>query len=264
MCRLLGIAANQTVHLTFSLLDAPNALRKQTPKNPHGWGIAAHNKDWNVWKNSDDAGKSDEFQRRSHDAHGDIIISHIRQATVGLKTPANSHPFRFGNWILAHNGTVRGAQQLSIGKFAPLGDTDSERILCAILNEIQTASGRVDRVSLKTISESLSRVMQKCVRLDPKCKVNLLFSDGRRLFVFRHGHPLFWLIRAGGSSSMQSRTLKMLEEAKVKRERALLVATEKLTDEAWQPVEPDRLVYVDPAHPEKGLQETTEARRHRA
>jgi hypothetical protein len=36
-----------------------------------------------------------------------LFIGHVRAATVGAKELANAHPFERGNYILAHNGTLR-------------------------------------------------------------------------------------------------------------------------------------------------------------
>lgn len=250
MCRLLGVAANTTVHLTFSLLLAPNSLRSQSRTNAHGWGIAAYQRAWKLWKEPYSAGESPEFEKRSHEASGRIIISHIRRITVGRMVVENTHPFQHRGWSLAHNGTVRKSTQIPIAAgFQPKGDTDSERILCALLSEIHRLHGSLTKVSPATVRKALKTVIDSCVKLDPICKVNLLFSDGRYLYAFRHGHPLFWLFRGPRASrEVQSRTLKMQEAKISKNEKAVVVATEKLTKESWQELPSDALFCVDPGN----------------
>lgn len=249
MCRLLGVAANTTVHLTFSLLLAPNSLRKQAKSNSHGWGIAAFTRKWDLWKEAYSAGESREFEKRSHEANGKIIISHVRRVTVGKKMTENTHPFQQNGWVLAHNGTVRRSKQLPVARpFEPKGDTDSERILCALVSQIYLVRGTTTNIKPAAVSKALKSVIVSCVKLDPKCKVNLLFSDGRYLYAFRHGHPLYWLYRdPSASREVHSRTLRMEEDRMPKNEKAVLVATQKLTSEAWQEVPEDTLLFSDPS-----------------
>ena len=256
MCRLLGVAANSTVYLTFSLLLAPNSLRSQSRENPHGWGIAAYKGGWSLWKEAYSAEESTEFEKRSHEASGNIIISHLRKATVGQKTLPNTHPFHHANWMLAHNGTVRNSRNLKVGgEFLPKGNTDSERIFCALLSDLQEHCEKVTGVTVKDVEQSLHRVVRQCLLLDPACKINLVFSDGSLLYVFRHGHPLFWLVRESRSrESLQSKTMEMQEQQTIPGEKAVLVATEILTSENWQEVVPDRLLFADPNNVEPGLQ----------
>ena len=35
-----------------------------------------------------------------------MVVAHVRRATVGGTTIENTHPFSYGKWIFAHNGTV--------------------------------------------------------------------------------------------------------------------------------------------------------------
>jgi len=64
------------------------------------------------------------------------VVSHIRQANVGKAGLENSHPFsrelRGRAWTFAHNGQLEGSEQLGLGFYQPIGDTDSERAFCWI------------------------------------------------------------------------------------------------------------------------------------
>lgn len=43
----------------------------------------------------------------------DVLIAHVRQATIGAKDNIdNAHPFKRGNFILAHNGTLKNHRDL--------------------------------------------------------------------------------------------------------------------------------------------------------
>src|SRR5438309_1031527 len=36
----------------------------------------------------------------------DVLIGHVRRATVGAAKNENTHPFRFRSWLFAHHGTI--------------------------------------------------------------------------------------------------------------------------------------------------------------
>ena len=67
----------------------------------------------------------------------DLIFMHTRNATVGQVRRENVHPFRFKEWLFAHNGTIRGFEDIK-GKLLDVmpsfirrnvkGDTDSEHV----------------------------------------------------------------------------------------------------------------------------------------
>ena len=45
------------------------------------------------------------------DIRADMVIMHARSATVGTVRRENIHPFRFKEWLFAHNGTTVGFDQ---------------------------------------------------------------------------------------------------------------------------------------------------------
>ena len=82
---------------------------------------------------------------------------HVRRATVGSIDSFNSHPFRHGTWMFAHNGTIFDFEKLEsrimaelLPDFIPLifGSTDSERYFFFLLSHMIRAgiskSGRGD------------------------------------------------------------------------------------------------------------------------
>lgn len=66
-----------------------------------------------------------------------LFIGHVRAATIGGKTLNNAHPFKRGNYILAHNGTLTNHKEL-IEKYN-LGllniEVDSDVICASICGE---------------------------------------------------------------------------------------------------------------------------------
>ena len=68
-----------------------------------------------------------------------IFVVHIRTATWGAITEANTQPFQrpWGrrDWLLAHSGSLEDRLPLS-SRFEPVGSTDTEQVLCDLLGRI--------------------------------------------------------------------------------------------------------------------------------
>ncbi len=80
-------------------------LNNMWSTNPHGAGIAVPNK----WKIEVIKGimKLDELEYLMNQCNNSAIIAHLRIATHGSISPANTHPFPCGtNRVLFHNGIL--------------------------------------------------------------------------------------------------------------------------------------------------------------
>lgn len=82
-----------------------------------------------------------------------------------------------------------------------------------------------------------------------KSGANFLLSDGIKLYVFRYNNPLNFLIRDPSNYSTihfrSSETSALIESKRMLGEKAVLVATEKLTDENWMEIENGYLLLID-------------------
>ncbi|NMC21414.1 MAG: class II glutamine amidotransferase, partial [Thermogutta sp.] len=136
MCELLGLNFNQPVRCSLSF----RGFRHRSEYNPHGWGIARFDgRACQIFKepirtlNS----KLATFLRDYESFAGKIFIAHVRCASRGDLALRNTHPFsrtfRSRDVALAHNGTVASALARSELKFHPVGETDSEYLLCELL-----------------------------------------------------------------------------------------------------------------------------------
>src|SRR5262245_31819447 len=77
------------------------------------------------------------------DVRGDILIAHVRSATVGTLRTENTHPFRYRQWLFAQTGTIeafsriRGRLSDSLPQFLlrdVRGETDSELLFHLFLS----------------------------------------------------------------------------------------------------------------------------------
>ena len=81
------------------------------------------------------------------DLRADVLIGHVRAATVGNLRTENTHPFRYRQWLFAHTGTIDGYPTLksrvseSLPEFLRRnvrGDTDSELLFHLFLSFFTT------------------------------------------------------------------------------------------------------------------------------
>ena len=92
-----------------------------------------------------------------------IFIVHIRTATWGQNSDANTQPFSraYGgrDWLIGHSGSLRDRLVVG-GQFEPVGSTDTELVFCDLLDRIAEAKwrsiGECDLERLRTSSSATS------------------------------------------------------------------------------------------------------------
>ncbi|HEY0887549.1 MAG TPA: class II glutamine amidotransferase, partial [Ramlibacter sp.] len=192
MCELLAVSTSRPARLTFSLHTLA-ARGSPTGGTRDGWGVAFYQgEDVALFREPGAAGDSALVRfLESHGPATGLAISHIRHATQGSVRLANTQPFvrQLGgrSHVFAHNGNLTGveaAHGAGAGRWQPVGDTDSERAFCALLDRIEplwTEPGAVP--SLRARLSLLGDFAAGLRRLGP---ANFLYSDGDALFA--HGH----------------------------------------------------------------------------
>lgn len=255
MCRLLGIVANERTHFRLCLHEAPRSLAKLSQEHPHGWGVAIYSpgQGWSVQKRTDSAHLDDQFHDMAAESYGDVLIAHVRKRTMGPISLRNTHPFQRGRWVFAHNGTLRDLDFLS-ARTSPQrraeieGDTDSERLFAFLLTALDEAGAADAPASPVTDAALLGAV--RAVRARPGLGAsNFLLSDGDTCYVHRAGRTLFLLERVPGDQVRRTRvsaeTGAIIETPWSAARHAILLASEQITHEPWQPVPEEALLRVD-------------------
>jgi predicted glutamine amidotransferase len=150
MCRLFGLTAGrQAIGATFWLLDAPDSLEAQSHRNVDGSGIGFFDPAGKpvLDKQPEPAFSDEEFIRAARQATSTTFVAHVRWATAGGRTVANTHPFAMGGRIMAHNGgfgeLARLDYQLGSDRKLVHGDTDSERYFALITQQTEAHDGDV-------------------------------------------------------------------------------------------------------------------------
>jgi len=216
MCRMFGMVATDAVSPRELLHDAPRSLRALSLEHADGWGIALSREDWQIHKSTASAARCASFSAIA-DTAARVVVAHVRKKTVGDLAIANTHPFRRGNLVFAHNGTVASlatlTSQIAPGHLAAIeGDTDSERLFAFVLTHID-AAGDVER--------GVVRAIRSLHALGDIGSANFLLASDTRVYAYRQGRSLYTLAREG----------------------VAMVASDRLTDEDWLEV-PERALVI--------------------
>ena len=261
MCELLGLAFNKAVSPGLSF----RGFRHRARRNPHGWGLAAISpRKTTIHREPISAAQSDfaaDLPARDP-LRAPLFIGHVRDASRGGVSLANTHPFSSalddGTLVFAHNGTldVSRLKRSVAADFRPAGQTDSELAMGALLTWVGHERARRGRVPEgEPVVDPLSDygALEEFLRhLNALGEMNLLFSDGRRLFCFHDvgGYiGLSWTRRQApfGSVSLRDEDWEAdLDGEKESGQAGYVVASRPLTDgEEWNPCRPGRLLVIE-------------------
>jgi predicted glutamine amidotransferase len=104
-----------------------------------GWGVCAYPDVGSAAPLSErfpSAAYADSRFDAATEMRGRIFNAHVRRATLGGLSDENTHPFEFGPYSFAHNGTILGFRNmLRPGMGEPVGQTDSECFFMRLMND---------------------------------------------------------------------------------------------------------------------------------
>jgi glutamine amidotransferase len=250
MCELMGMCFARPIPADFSIREF--ALRDV--ENADGWGLAwypdrslALVKEPVPWQASPYTGFLQTYQRLV----SPIYIAHVRHRTVGGEpTHGDTHPFArelYGReYCFAHNGTVKElSNQFPLGRYRPVGRTDSEYAFCHIMEDLALRA----RAVLEE-PDDFRWLHGKLSTLNQNGKLNVLLSDGRRLFAYRDvaGHKGLTMREL----RMRSPEPRQFEDQDIRVELAgdsanhgFVIATRPLNDQTWYDLQPGELIAIE-------------------
>ena len=151
MCRLLGYCAKAPASLADLLGEEGLAdFTALSALHGDGWGMAWYDgADPVVAKSTGAAAAEARYADLARQPLGPLGLLHLRWATPGLAVQdCNSHPFRYGSYVLAHNGAIHPQERL--GEMLPpewerqlAGTTDSERYFLHLMGRLAERDGDV-------------------------------------------------------------------------------------------------------------------------
>lgn len=254
MCRLFGLHAGAAVPATFWLVDAPDSLAAQSHRNPDGAGIGVFDDDGVpvVDKQPLAAWRDPEFASAAHEFRGTTFLAHVRYASTGAHTVANTHPFLQHGRLFAHNGVVLTLDQLD-ARLAALdasdlvgGQTDSERVFALVTAETVRRDGDVTAGLVAAVGWIADHL--------PLYALNLVLATATDLWALRYPatHQLHLLDRTvGGSGSiggpLDARSHRIRARSSYLADRrSVIVASEQMDDDPdWRPLDPGELIHIN-------------------
>src|SRR5712671_1687110 len=193
-----GAAPGGVAH---ELLHGANALRVQSREHPDGWGLGWYvDRVPQVVRSLTAAHGDDDFEEVSSFVTASTILAHIRKASIGRVSFENTHPFEWGPWLFAHNGTVPGWEERRAGMESEIdpalrnelrGETDSERCFLVFLTRL---SRRCDPTAARfedaaaAMGETVQIVVRTC---GGEAATTFLATDGQTMLACRRARTLY-------------------------------------------------------------------------
>jgi predicted glutamine amidotransferase len=254
MCRLFGLhAGGRSTAATFWLLDAPDSLSEQSRREPDGAGIGIFDGDGRPWVDKQPlaAYQDREFARNAHDLRSRVFLAHVRYASTGELSVANTHPFVQDGRLFAHNGAFAGLdlldarlEELDVADLVK-GQTDSERMFALITAEIRRQHGDV--------SLGLVAAVTWIARELPVYCLNMILASATDMWALRYPdtNELQVLERpaggAGEPSFLDASSRRIhARSAELASAPSVVVASEAMDNEhGWRPVAPGELIHID-------------------
>jgi predicted glutamine amidotransferase len=236
MCELLGMDCNVPTDIVFSFSGL--ALRGGL-KGPHadGWGLALY-----------DGHAARVFLEPAAAAHSPLAkyvrenpiktllaIAHVRKGTRGRVALRNTHPFVRELWgrhfVFAHNGTVKDIRRHKLGRYRPIGETDSEHAFCALLSRLDESFR--DHPGANKLAPVIARVASE---VGAGGTFNFLLGEGTHLYA-RCATNLHYIIRKAPfkQATLSDEDLCVdFSQVTTPKDRVAVIATQPLTrDEKW-------------------------------
>jgi glutamine amidotransferase len=233
MCQLFGMNARRATDVVFSF----SGFAARADEHKDGFGIAFfEGAGVRLMVDAQSARTSPVADMvRRFPIHSDVIVSHIRKATQGRVALENTHPFvreLWGRyWVFAHNGDLQGYQPRLHGAFRPVGQTDSERAFCWLMQELAKAHASVPK--LRELTATLRELAQVVAAHGT---FNFTLSNGQALWAHcsTHLHRLE-RVRPATRSTLHDDDFDIdLAPNAAPDQRVTLIVTEPLTaDEPW-------------------------------
>lgn len=173
------------------------------------------------------------------------VIAHIRKATQGVVSLENTHPFLrtlWGtNWVFAHNGNIQNFFPEIEKLLAPVGNTDSERVFCSLLQDLLKRFPQ----GPTSDQEFFAHLHQLILPISAMGEFNFLLSNGE--FLVAHASTkLSYIVRQAPFSQalLKDQDVRVdFSQVTTANDRVAVIATEPLTlNETWTTIAPGTLM----------------------
>lgn len=199
MARLFALIGNRADLAGRVLSLEADVLRVRSAhesgrEGPLGWGVGFYQSGEVLMRRRpiDDRPEID-MAKNCADVRADVMLGHVRAATVGALRTENTHPFRYRQWLFAQTGTIAAFDSLrerlvaSVPEFLRgdiRGETDSEVVFHVFLSFLHDA-GRLNDMTVdeKIVGSALRSTLQVVDQMseeggNPPAALNLMVTNG--------------------------------------------------------------------------------------
>ncbi len=245
MCQLLGMNCNTPTDIVFSF----EGFRRRgglTDSHADGFGIGFfEGRGLRLFHDDRPSADSPVADLIKHyQIKSENVIAHIRKATQGQTSLANTHPFvreLWGEyWLFAHNGHLADFTPPPGEYYRPVGNTDSERAFCHLLEQLRR------RYCQKPDTADLFACMAELTaEIRSHGLFNFMLSNGE--FLLAHASTLlYYIIRQApfGEAHLLDQDMAIdFAAVTTPNDRVAVIATLPLTrNEHWQQLAENELV----------------------
>ena len=246
MCRWLAYSGGP-IPLSKLILDAQHSLVDQSlasrsserTTNGDGFGIGWYDdlEEPGLYRHTQPAWNDPNLRDLCRHTRSPVFLAHVRAATSTAIQQSNCHPFRYGKWLLVHNGLIHGfesvrremAFRLKPSLYTRIrGTTDSELMFLLAVHFGLERDVYEGVARMAGLVESLCREKG----IEHPLQMTLGISDGTRIYAFRY------------SSAGDSRTLYFSESVSALRD----VVPDEYRDRLDKYTEEARAVVSEPFH----------------
>jgi glutamine amidotransferase len=213
MARLFGLIGNRADLAARVLASEVDALRVQSKGTALGWGIGFYQGGEVLMRRRPiDDHATVEIAKVAGDVRADVLVGHVRNATVGSLRTENTHPFRYRQWLFAQTGTLPSFEAIrerlvsSVPEFlrsSIRGESDAEILFYVFLSFLHDAGRLNDGISEPS---HVRDALRSCVAVvdglaaevgGTSSLVNVLVSNGENIFALHRGAQMGYRVLAG-------------------------------------------------------------------
>lgn len=187
----------------------------------------------------------------------DCMFAHVRAASEGAISEANSHPFHYERFLMMHNGIVPQFSKIKRRLLARLSDdlflwvkgqTDSEHVFALLMQHLGEIKKSAAQLSAEEVRDGFQRTFDVVQELKMEAGIghevstfNMMITDGYRIFGTRFSsdperetRTLYY--SRGNRFECKNGASRMVQDES--GDRAVLIVSEKLNkrEDEWTPI----------------------------
>jgi predicted glutamine amidotransferase len=217
MARLFAMIGNRPDLGGRALGFEADPLRVRSKGTPLGWGIGFYQGGEVLMRRRPIDDRQDiDVAKLAADVRADLVIGHVRSATVGALRTENTHPFRYRQWLYAQTGTLPEFDQVrdrlvsSVPEFLRggiRGETDAEMLFHVFLSFLHDA-GRLNDTSVET--DFVREALRSCLAVvdgitaevgGSPSELNLLVANGDAVVAVHRSNEMRYRVFSGKSDA---------------------------------------------------------------